>query len=119
MLGDEEPSSSWRSSVLLEKLPQGDTSEEEKGKGKEGKTGAAGVPKTGGEHAFRVISAEAHEYVEYYAGQVKFYDLEADPYKLESIHESADPGLLEDLKAKLEALKSCSEEGCREDEDAS
>ena len=32
---------------------------------------------------------------------------------MESIHESADPALLEDLKAKLEALKSCSEEGCR------
>ena len=34
-----------------------------------------------------------------------------------SIHESADPTLVEDLQAKLEALKSCSEEGCREAED--
>ncbi len=51
------------------------------------------MPKAGagGEHAFGVISAESHKYVEYYTGKVKFYDLEADPYKLESIHESADP----------------------------
>src|SRR5215216_4839062 len=55
LLGGEEPAS-WRSSVLLEKLPLEDTSEEEKGKGKgkaKGKnkakdeTGAAGVPKAG------------------------------------------------------------------------
>jgi hypothetical protein len=36
---------------------------------------------------------------------------------MESIHESAGLALIEDLKAKLEALKSCSEEGCREAED--
>jgi len=38
---------------------------------------------------------------------------------LENIYEHADPSLVEDLQAKLEALKSCSEEGCREAEDAS
>jgi hypothetical protein len=38
---------------------------------------------------------------------------------MESLHETADPALVEDLKARLEALKSCSEEGCREAEDAS
>jgi N-acetylglucosamine-6-sulfatase len=127
LLGDEEPSSSWRSSVLLEKLPQEDTSEEEKGKGKgkakgKGKdeTGAAGVPKAGagGGPAFEAVRTETHKYVEYDTGEVELYDLEADPYEMESIHESADPALLEDLKAKLEALKSCSEEGCREAEDA-
>ena len=31
----------------------------------------------------------------------------------------ADPALVEDLKANLKALKTCSEEGCREAEDAS
>jgi len=34
------------------------------------------------------------------------------------LHESVDPSLLENLKAKLDVLKSCSEEGCREAEDA-
>ena len=60
---------------------------------------------------------ETHKYVEHENGEKELYDLEADPYEMESIHESADLALIEDLKAKLEALKSCSEEGCREAED--
>ena len=126
LLRCEEPAS-WRSSVLVEKLPQEDTSEEEKGKGKgkgkakgkQDKTGSAGVPKAGvgGQLAFQAIRTGTHKYVEYENGEKELYDLEADPYELESIHESADPSLVEDLQAKLEALKSCSEEGCREAED--
>ena len=50
-------------------------------------------------------------------GDVELYDLVSDPYELDNTYESADPSLLEDLKAKLDALKSCSEEGCREAED--
>src|SRR3712207_4416782 len=90
------------------------------GEGKEGKTGAGGVPKAGpgGAGAFEAVRTETHKYVEYESGEVELYDLTADPYELESIHESADPVLLEDLKARLDTLKSCSEEGCREAEDA-
>jgi N-acetylglucosamine-6-sulfatase len=124
LLGDEEPSSPWRSSVLLEKLPQEDSSEEEKGEGQakgkaKGKNGAGGVPKAGagGQLAFEAVRTGTHKYVEYDNGDIELYDLEADPYEMESIHESADPTLVEDLKAKLEALKSCSKEGCREAED--
>jgi arylsulfatase A-like enzyme len=131
LLRGEEPAS-WRSSVLLEKLPQEDTSEEEKGKGKgkgkgkdkakgkQDKTGSAGVPKAGagGQLAFEAVRTGTHKYVEYENGEIELYDLVNDPYELQSLHESADPSLLEDLKAKLDALKSCSEEGCREAEDA-
>jgi N-acetylglucosamine-6-sulfatase len=126
LLGGEEPSSAWRSSVLLEKLPpQQDSSQgKAKGEGKakaKGTSGAGGAPKGGfsGQLAFEAVRTETHKYVEYDNGDVELYDVEADPYELESIHESADPALLEDLKAKLEALKSCSEEGCREAEDTS
>jgi N-acetylglucosamine-6-sulfatase len=122
LLGDEEPSSPWRSSILLEKLSQEHSSEEVKGEGKaKGKSGAGGVPKAGadGQLAFEAVRTETHKYVEYENGDIELYDLEADPYELESIHESADPVLVEDLKAKLEALKNCSEEGCRQAEDAS
>jgi arylsulfatase A-like enzyme len=131
----EEPSP-WRSSVLLEKLPkEDDGSEEEKiegqskansegkanGEGKEGQTGPGGVPKAGPgpSSEFRAVRTETYKYVEYDNGDMELYDLEDDPYELESIHETADPALLEDLKAKLEALKSCSEKGCTEAEDAS
>ena len=124
LLQGEEPSS-WRSSVLLEKLPQEDSSEEDKGQSKakgkaKGKTGAGGVPKAGpsGELAFEAVRTERYKYVEHENGEKELYDLQNDPYELESLHESADPALIEGLKAKLEALKSCSEEGCREAEDA-
>jgi arylsulfatase A-like enzyme len=106
---------------LLEKLPQEDSSEEDKGQSKakdkaKGKTGAGGVPKAGpsGELAFEAVRTERYKYVEHENGEKELYDLQNDPYELESLHESADPALIEDLKAKLEALKSCSEEGCRE-----
>ena len=112
---------------MLEKLPQEDSSEEENGEGKakgkgkdkaKGKTG--GVPKAGpsGELAFEAVRTERYKYVEHENGEKELYDLQNDPYELESLHESADPALIEDLKAKLEALKSCSEEGCREAENA-
>ena len=90
LLRGEDPP--WRSAVLLEKL---------------------------GRLAFEGVRTETHKYIEYDTGIKELYDLEADPYELESIHESADPALVEDLKARLEVLKSCSEEGCREAEDAS
>src|SRR5215212_8517512 len=81
LLQGEEPSS-WRSSILLEKLPQEDSSEEEKsdskakskgkdkgknkGKNKD-KTGAGGVPKAGpgGQLAFQAVRTETHKYVEH------------------------------------------------------
>lgn len=59
-----------------------------------------------------------HKYVEYGNGEEELYDLEADPYELESLHESADPALIEDLKTRLEALRDCSGDDCREAEDA-
>jgi N-acetylglucosamine-6-sulfatase len=133
LLRGEESSSSWRSSVLLEKLPQEDTSEEQKakkGKGEEGKAkkgkgkGKAKKGKgknkggPGGSPAFEAVRSETHKYVEYENGERELYDLEADPYELENIYESADPSLLEDLQTKLEELRTCSEEGCRQAEDA-
>ena len=115
-----QSSSSWRSSVLLEKLPVEDNADDEeettsKGKGK-GKSKAKSETK---EPTFEAIRTDNHKYIEYDNGDVELYDLQNDPYELESLHESADPALVEDLKARLEALKSCSGEGCREAEDAS
>jgi len=121
LLRGEDPSS-WRSSILLDKLPREDGSEEEGGKDKgKDKAGADGVPKGGaGRQAidFQSVRTETHKYIEYNNGEKELYDLAADPYEMESIQESDDPALVEDLKARLEALKSCSEEGCREAEDA-
>jgi N-acetylglucosamine-6-sulfatase len=118
--GEEDPS--WRTSVLLEKLPpQADSSEAGDGKAKgKGKGKGKGKTKQGPSSSpgFQAVRTATHKYVEYNNGEKELYDLEADPYELESLHESADPSLLEDLKARLDALKGCSEEGCREAEDA-
>jgi len=123
LLGGEDPSS-WRSSVLFEKLELQESGEEEKdeakdkkGKGKE-KKGPGGQGGPGGSSRFQAVRTETHKYVEHNNGETELYDLRADPYELDNIYESADPSLLEDLKARLEALRSCSEEGCREAEDA-
>ena len=117
-----EEDSSWRTSVLLEKLPpQADSSEAGDGKAKgKGKGKGKGKSKQGPSSSpgFQAIRTGTHKYVEYNNGDVELYDLTADPYELESLHESADPALVEDLKARLEALKSCSEQGCKEAEDA-
>jgi N-acetylglucosamine-6-sulfatase len=88
LLRGEDPP--WRSAVLLEIL---------------------------GQSHFEGVRTKTHKYVEYENGRQELYDLLADPYELESLHESADPSLLEDLQAKLDALKGCTEEGCREAED--
>jgi N-acetylglucosamine-6-sulfatase len=88
--GDEDLP--WRTSVLLERLPT--------------------------QRGYQAIRTDTHKYVEYNNGEKELYDLESDPYELDNLYASADTSLLKDLKAKLEALKSCSEEGCREAEDA-
>ena len=92
MRGEDTPS--WRSAVLLE--------------------GFVGK----GDRVFGAVRTGTHKYVEYGNGEEELYDLEADPYELESLHESADPDLIEDLKTKLEALRDCSGDDCREAEDA-
>jgi arylsulfatase A-like enzyme len=84
--------SPWRTSVLLERLPT--------------------------QRGYQAVRTETHKYVEYNNGETELYDLEADPYELDNIYESADPALVEDLKVRLEALRDCSEEGCWEAEDS-
>ncbi len=93
LLRGEEPGS-WRSSVLLE--------------------GFVGK----GDRVYEAVRTGTHKYVEYGNGEKELYDLANDPYELENVYETADPSLVEDLKVRLEALRDCSGDGCREAEDA-
>jgi N-acetylglucosamine-6-sulfatase len=93
LFGGDEGGPSWRTSVLLERLPT--------------------------QRGYRAVRTETHKYVEYNSGETELYDLQADPYELNNIYESADPVLVEDLKARLEALSDCSGDGCGEAEDTS
>jgi hypothetical protein len=71
----------------------------------------------GSRAAYGAVRTGTHKYVEYANGERELYDLEADPYELESLHGGADPSLVGNLKAKLDALRSCAGDECREAED--
>jgi N-acetylglucosamine-6-sulfatase len=93
------PPETWRSAFLLEHY-----------------SGGNAQPRSAPTYA--AVRTETHKYVEYENGDRELYDLEADPYELESLHESADPILIADLKARLKALRACASESCREAENA-
>ena len=99
LLGGDEETSSWRTAILFEEF----ASEEARGE-------QANQPN------YQAVRTETHKYVEYDNGDTELYDLQADPHELESFHESAEPSVVKDLKATLDALKSCSKEGCQEAE---
>ena len=88
LLGGTE-GSSWRTSVLLERLPT--------------------------QRGYQAVRTETHKYVEYNNGEKELYDLRVDPYELNNIYESVDPSLLEELKRKLETLRDCGEAGCQQE----
>src|SRR5215213_1834644 len=116
-----EGSPSWRSSVLLEAFLDGRNAGEESNEGGDdeesvGKNGDEGsrMDRT----AFGAVRTKTYKYIEHETGEKELYDLETDPYELENVYETADPSLIEDLKARLEALRDCEGEGCQEAEDA-
>jgi arylsulfatase A-like enzyme len=103
LLRGEEPT--WRSSILLESPEKGDQQEEDQ------------EEDTHTSAPYEAVRTGTYKYVEYADGERELYDLEADPYELDNIYGSADSSLLGDLKAKLDALRSCAGAGCREAED--
>src|SRR5215211_7821009 len=52
-------------------------------------------------------------FTEYDTGERELYDLNADPYQLESIKQTDAPQLYSTLQSRLNALRDCSREGCR------
>jgi len=62
---------------------------------------------------YEAIRTSQYNYVEYETGERELYDLNADPTELTSIHASASPTLIANLKARLDALKTCAGTGCR------
>ncbi len=66
---------------------------------------------------YDAVRTSQYLYVEYQTGERELYDLSTDPYELTSLHASASPALLSDLKARLDALKSCAGAECKTAED--
>lgn len=67
---------------------------------------------------YDAVRTRRYMYVEYGSDERELYDLREDPYQLESRHESADPELIERLKARLDALRGCAAEECLDAEGA-
>lgn len=61
---------------------------------------------------FAAIRTKDYLYVEYVTGERELYDLNADPYQLESLHAIADPALLARLSEQLARLKRCAGASC-------
>jgi N-acetylglucosamine-6-sulfatase len=66
---------------------------------------------------YDAVRTSQYLYVEYKTGERELYDLSTDPYELTSLHASASLTLLSDLKARLDALKSCTGAECKTAED--
>lgn len=98
LLGGASPET-WRSAFLIEHWSGGNGKQEQ-------------AP------TYSAIRTETYKYVEDDPGDRELYDLSSDPDELESLHASADPTLIESLKARLEALKACAGQSCREAEDS-
>ena len=102
LLGGDEETSPGRTAILLETFANEATEDDA----------------THNLTNYQAVRTKTHKYVEYETGEKELYDLQADPYELDNIYESADTSLIDNLKAALDALRSCSEEGCREAENA-
>ena len=64
------------------------------------------------------VRTETYKYVEYQTGEKELYDLRSDPYETESLYETAGSSLVQELETKLNALRECTGDGCREAEDS-
>ncbi len=62
---------------------------------------------------YRAVRTRRHLYVAYETGEEQLYDLRKDPYQLHNLAACANPGLLKDLRARLDAMRSCSGAACR------
>ena len=93
LLTGNPPPADWRSAFLVEYYKNGSAAEE--------------VPD------YKAVRTEDHVYVEYGDGDRELYDLDADPYELESLHATADPSLIEMFESRLAALGGCVGASCR------
>jgi arylsulfatase A-like enzyme len=94
----EDPAQPWRHSFLIQRREL-ETHE---------MTGAA---------RFDAIRTEDWTYVQYGDGEHELYNVTEDRYQLDSVVDSTDPWLVEQLAVRLAELMNCAGSDCREIED--
>jgi arylsulfatase A-like enzyme len=65
-------------------------------------------PQLGGE-----LRTDQRAYVEWPSGEHELYDLVADPYELQSLDRTAEPGAMASFAARLHELETCRGSACR------
>lgn len=78
------------------------------GGGRRSKAAVSGIPE------FQGIRTAKYTYIEYETGEKELYDIAADPYELDNKAATADPALLDSLHARLDDLRTCKTQGCRD-----
>ncbi|MBI4338883.1 MAG: sulfatase-like hydrolase/transferase, partial [Chloroflexi bacterium] len=63
---------------------------------------------------YHALRTRDYLFVEYQTGERELYDLRTDPFQLESLHDQADPALIQRLSDRLNALRRCAGARCRE-----
>lgn len=61
---------------------------------------------------YRAVRTPRYTYVKYETGEEQLYDLRSDPYQLDNLAATASPELLTDLRARLEAMRTCAGANC-------
>ena len=101
LLATSSPAPSWRRAFLVEHRRSAEEQED-----------VRAIPN------YDAVRTSRYNYVEYpTTGEKELYDLNTDPYELTNIYSSASPTLLNDLKTRLDALKSCAGAECKRAED--
>jgi len=60
-----------------------------------------------------VLRTPQWAYIENQTNEIELYDMESDPWQIESLHWDADPAQLEELHQRLQALLDCQGASCR------
>ena len=67
--------------------------------------------------AYRALRAVEWLYVEYATGERELYDVGNDPYQMENLADTVDPGVMDALADRLHAMAECAGDACRTLED--
>jgi hypothetical protein len=54
-----------------------------------------------------------YEYIDYASGRDELYDMDRDPYQINSIYTSPPEGVLAQMKTQLKLLEGCGGDECR------
>jgi N-acetylglucosamine-6-sulfatase len=90
------PPSTWRSALLVEHWQD-----------ENGDPYAATIPD------YKALRTGRYLFVRYATTEKELYDLNNDPYELESLHDTASIELKERLESRLDALEGCAAQSCR------